>query len=261
VIATAAAFLACSYVAFALIRVQPDSPSIDEGSRPGWWTTLPAATSTLSRDSRFLRYLLGCFVFGVSGLSYEPIVRSYFSNDLHLNYVQCVVLADVLPSVVSVLTIQRMGAWLDRTNPLVAWAVIRVGWGLDAILLALAPGWPVGTLAIGSLARVSRGSVMNGSWVLWWQLGTNYFATRRETTSIYMGCLLTMTGVQRLCGPQLGAFMAGRLSRRGVLLIGGLMVLVSAFLAWRQAEAERVDGHYLTFSDKEHRESALSKES
>jgi hypothetical protein len=58
--------------------------------------------------------------------------------------------------------------------------------------------------------------------------------------------------VQRLCGPQLGALMAGRLSRRGVLLIGGLMVLISAFLAWRQAEAERVNGHYLTFADKEH---------
>ena len=251
VIAVAAVVQTGSFVAFALIRVRPDFAVVAKGPQPDWRTTLPAATSTISHDSRFLRYLLGCFVFGIAGLSYEPIVRSYFSSELHLNYLQCVVLVDVLPSICSVLTLERIGAWLDRTNPLLAWAVIRVAWGLDAILLALAPGWPIGAMAVAVAARVSRGCVMNGSWLLWWQLGTNYFATRRELTSVYMGCLLTITGVQRLCGPQLGAFMAGRISRRGVLLLGGLMVLVSAFLAWRQAEAEKIDGHYLTFADKE----------
>ena len=254
VITVAAALQTGSFVAFALIRVRPDSAVVAQGTQPDWWTTLPVATSIVSRDSRFLRYLLGCFVFGVGGLSYEPIVRAYFSTELHLNYLQCVVLVDVLPSVCSVLTLERMGAWLDRTNPLFAWAVIRVAWGLDAILLALAPGWPIGAMAVAAAARVSRGCVMNGSWLLWWQLGTNYFATRRELTSVYMGCLLTITGVQRMCGPQLGALMVGRISRRGVLLIGGLTVLFSAFLAWRQAEAEKVHEHYPTFTDKEHAE-------
>ena len=36
------------------------------------------------------------------------------------------------------------------------------------------------------------------------------------------------------------------------------MVLVSAFLAWRQAEAERIDGQYLTFADKERGERLMS---
>ena len=92
---------------------------------------------------------------------------------------------------------------------------------------------------------------MNGSWILGWQLATNYFARRRELTSVYMGCYLTVTGVQRLIGPPLGALMVELSSRREALFIGGSLVMLSAFHAWRQAESEKVDGHYPTFAEKE----------
>jgi uncharacterized membrane protein YfcA len=57
--------------------------------------------------------------------------------------------------------------------------------------------------------------------------------------------------VQRMVGPPLGAYVGSVLSRRAVLVIGGLMVLLAAYLARRQAEDEKVDGRYPTFADME----------
>jgi MFS family permease len=251
--AAAAALQVGAYIAFSLIRVQPDSSDLAEAdeSQQDAQAFLGSTASILSHDTRFHRYLFGCFLHGVSALTYDPIVRAYFSNEFGLNYTQCVALVDILPSVCSVLTVRRLGAWFDRTNPLVAWAVIRVAWGLDPLLLALAPSWPAGALVIATVARVSRGSVMNASWILGWQLATNYFAMRRELTSVYMGSYLTVTGVQRLVGPPLGALMLSLVTRRDVLALGGFMVIVSALHAWRQAQSEKVDGRYPTFADKE----------
>ena len=66
-----------------------------------------------------------------------------------------------------------------------------------------------------------------------------------------MGCYLTVTGMHRLVGPPLGTVKVGLVSHRGVLLIGGLFVMVSAVHAQRQAKSENVDGRYPTFADKE----------
>ena len=66
-----------------------------------------------------------------------------------------------------------------------------------------------------------------------------------------MGLHISLNGVQRVCGPPLGAILGGLVSRRAVLLVGGLLVLCSALHAWRQAEAEKVDGRYPTFADAE----------
>jgi hypothetical protein len=106
-------------------------------------------------------------------------------------------------------------------------------------------------MAIAATARLIRGGVMNGSYILWWELGGNYFATRRELTSVYVGASFSVNGVQRMIGPHLGAYLGSALSRRTVLVIGGLLVLFAAYLARRQAEDEKVDGRYPTFADKE----------
>jgi MFS family permease len=252
ILLTAATLQVGAYIAFSFIRVQPESADIDEeASEQDLWTFAQSTSVTLRQDSRFLRYLSGCFLHGVSALTYDPIVRAYFSNEFGFNYTQCVLLVDFLPSACSVLTVGYLGAWFDRTNPLVAWTFIRAAWGLDPLLLALAPSYPAGSLPIALAARISRGSVMNGSWVLGWQLATNYFARRRELTSVYMGCYLTVTGVQRLIGPPLGALLLGVFSRREVLFIGGFFVMLSSLHAWRQAASERIDGRYPTFADKE----------
>ena len=64
---------------------------------------------------------------------------------------------------------------------------------------------------------------------------------------MYVGASFSVNGVQRMVGPPLGAYLGSALSRRAVLVIGGLMVLFAAYLARRQAEDE-VDGRYPTFA-------------
>ena len=70
---------------------------------------------------------------------------------------------------------------------------------------------------------------------------------------------IRMNGVQRLCGPPLGAGLTGLLNRREILVVGGLLILISAYLAWRQAEAEKVQGRYPTFTDQEAAELVLDR--
>jgi len=242
-----------AYLAFSRIRVRPEPRGeADAGALSrGGLSSLVGALAAVGGDRRFLRYLWGSVIFQLGNELYNPIVRPFLSAELHFNYTQCVFIADVLPSAFSLVTTPRLGAWLDRTNPLIAWSLIRLGWGIDPLLLALSPFWPAGAMPIAATARLIRGGVMNGSYILWWELGGNYFATRRELTSVYVGASFSVNGVQRMVGPPLGAYLGSVLSRRAVLVIGGLMVLLAAYLARRQAEDEKVDGRYPTFADKE----------
>jgi hypothetical protein len=256
-LAAAAALQMLAYLAFSRIRVRPeprggaDADADADAFARGGRASLVAALAAVWGDPRFLRYLWGSLIFQLGNLMYEPIVRAFLSAELHFNYTQCVFIADVLPSMFSLATLPRLGAWLDRTNPLIAWSLIRLGWGIDPLLLALSPIWPPGAMAIAATARLIRGGVMNGSYILWWELGGNYFATQQELTSVYVGASFSVNGVQRMVGPPLGAYLGSALSRRAVLVIGGLMVLLAAYLARRQAEDEKVDGRYPTFADKE----------
>jgi hypothetical protein len=249
---TATALQALAYLAFSRIRVGPEPRGEADAFVRGGWSSIVGAVAAVGGDRRFLRYLWGSLIFQLGNLLYEPIVRAFLSAELHFNYTQCVFIADVLPSTFSLTTTPRLGAWLDRTNPLIAWSLIRLGWGIDPLMLALSPIWPAGAMAIAATARLIRGGVMNGSYILWWELGGNYFATRRELTSVYVGASFSVNGVQRMIGPPLGAHLGSVLSRRTVLVIGGLLVLFAAYLARRQAEDEKLDGRYPTFADKEH---------
>jgi MFS family permease len=262
-VATAAALQMLAHLAFSRIRVRPESRGEAEAEAEadaferGGLSSLVGAFTAVWGDPRFLRYLLGSVIFQLGNELYNPIVRPFLSSELHFNYIQCVFIADVLPSSFSLVTTPRLGAWLDRTNPLIAWSLIRLGWGIDPLLLALSPIWPAGAMAIAATARLMRGGVMNGSYILWWELGGNYFATRRELTSVYVGASFSVNGVQRMVGPPLGAYLGSVLSRRSVLVVGGLLVVLAAYLARRQAEDEKVDGRYPTFADKEAEPGAL----
>ena len=57
-------------------------------------------------------------------------------------------------------------------------------------------------------------------------------------------------------GRRWGPTSARSSRERAVLVIGGLLVLLAAYLARRQAEDEKVDGRYPTFADKEPRPDA-----
>ena len=250
---TAAVLQALAYLAFSQIRVRPEPQREADADAFAWGgrSALVGALAAVGGDRRFLRYLWGSLIFQLGNELYNPIVRPFLSTELHFNYTQVVFIADVLPSTFSLATTPRLGAWLDRTNPLIAWSLIRLGWGIDPLMLALSPFWPAGSMAIAATARMFRGGVMNGSYILWWELSGNYFATRRELTSVYVGASFSVNGVQRMVGPPLGAYLGSALSRRSVLVIGGLLVLLAAYLARRQAEDEKVDGRYPTFADKE----------
>ena len=252
-LATAAALQTLAHLAFSRIRVRPEPRGETDGDAFArrWGTSLKGALAAVWGDARFLRYLLGSLIFQLGNELYNPIVRPFLSTELGFNYTQCVFIADVLPSTFSLATTARLGAWFDRTNPLIAWSRIRLGWGIDPLLLALSPIWPAGAMAIAATARLIRGAVMNGSYILLWELGGNYFATRRELTSVYVGASFSVNGVQRMVGPPLGTYLGSVLSRRSVLVIGGLLVLFAAYHARRQAVDEKVDGRYPTFADKE----------
>jgi hypothetical protein len=253
VLVTATMLQMLAHIAFSRIQVNPE-PQADADAGPFAGVGPSSLRRTLAAvlgDLRFLRYLGGSMIFQLGNLMYEPIVRAFLAKELHFDYTQCVFIADVLPSTFSLTTTPRLGAWLDRTNPLIAWSLIRLGWGIDPLLLALSSTWPASAMAIAAIARLIRGGVMNGSYILWWELGGNYFATRRELTSVYVGTSFSVNGVQRMIGPPLGAYLGSVLSRPAVLVIGGLLVLFSAYLARRQAEDEKVDGRYPTFAEKE----------
>ena len=69
---------------------------------------LVGALAAVWGDPRFLRYLWGSVIFQLGNELYNPIVRPFLSAELHFNYTQCVLIADVLPSTFSLATIR---AW------------------------------------------------------------------------------------------------------------------------------------------------------
>ena len=92
---------------------------------------------------------------------------------------------------------------------------------------------------------------MNGSWILWWQLGSNYFITRKDMTSAYNGLLF-----QPQRGPADRSPHPGGLPRGHALTPGGAGFGAAwsscPLYSWWQARSEKADGSYPTFSDKEH---------
>ena len=179
-----------------------------------------------------------------------------------LGYAQISFLSNVLPSVVSFLTMRQLGKWFDRVNPLFSWSVVRTGWGLDPIILASAPLFasPFVQLPfiIAMIARFSRGLVMGGVQILQFQIGVNYFARKHEDTSRYLGIQYGLGGIFRFLSPMIGAIVVSTWSRSGLLLISGIGVLLSAVHSWSQGQQERKAGRPDTFADFEHNSSCLN---
>ena len=99
------------------------------------------------------------------------------------------------------------------------------------VLAGVAPGFAA--VAIAAVARVSRGSVMGGSWILSWQTGVSYFAPPGGDTARYMGVATFVNGLLRLAAALASSALLAGVPRWGVLLIGGLGVLLSAGHAHR----------------------------
>jgi MFS family permease len=178
------------------------------------------------RDPRFCRYLAIWFLFGFSNLFYMGIVPAFFGRDLGYGYVQATLLIHVVPAFVGFLTGGRFTSWFDRASIWRSYAAVALLWGLDPLLLAIAPSSWVVVIA----ARIIRGPATVGSMVLAYYTGVHAFARPGGDTSRYMSVLLLVNGLARLLAPTTTALVAGHLSHRMILLLGGIGVLTASAL-------------------------------
>jgi len=238
-----------SFLCFRTIQIQSGtSPSNAEAAGESA-VPIGQAWQILRRDLRFRAYLMVGFLYALGGLIYVSYIPVIFHR-LQLGYFASALMLNTLPTILSVLTTSRLGAWMDRVNSWRAWAVIRLGWGLDALLLAAAiplaaVSFPL-ALGLIILGRFCRGTVMGSSWILWWQVGVNHFAPPPETTR-YLGLILFVNGLARLAGPALGAvLLQGHCPLEIIFGLGGLLVILSAWLSRTRELAERGHSHLQT---------------
>jgi hypothetical protein len=162
-----------------------------------------------------------------------------------------------IPTFVAFATTGLLGRWFDRANPWVSWAVVRFGFGFDALLLAAA-AFAAGTLpsAVVSgfllLGRLLRGSVQGGWWVLWWQIGITHFAPPGQDTSRYAAIMVFLYGLVRMAASLAGIGLAYWGVRPETLLwVGGLGVILSGLYSLWQAARERKEHRPATFAEFE----------
>ena len=256
-IVLAGAMSLLSYFCFRRIRVNEDPARLASDFRPRVMESLRPALRVVWDDGRYRRYLLGCFMYGFSGLAYVSYIPKFLERDLHYNYVQCALLLQVIPSVASFLMTGFLGRWFDRANVWTTWAWIRFGWGADPLLLAATPvcatAFPPAAIILPVLARASRGVVQGGSWILWWQIGVGHFAKPGEDTSRYQGILAFLNGLMSMTAPAAGACIlwATDSSLPTLFLFGGVGVVLSGFYSLLQAAREKGDNHLTTIADFE----------
>ena len=212
--------------------------------------------AVLAENHRFLRYLAGFFLYGFSGLLYAEQAKGFF-KDLQFGYLEIQLISEVVPSVAQFLTTGLWGRFFDRTTPNRAWVPIRIGWGLDPLLLLLAAAadthWHLHGLAISGfiVARLFRGAVMGGYWVLVWQIGVTHFAPPGGDTSRYMGLMTFTIGLMRLSAGLVGSWLVYRYGSAAVFLIGGIGVILSGLYSIVLARRDRDLPHMSTIADFE----------
>jgi len=223
----------CSLAAFLCIQQLPD---IGDGSAAEAMcgdtspseSRWPFSRASLHpfRDERFRRFLLIFGLYCLGNLFYMGIVPSFFAHDLGYGYVQATLLIHVVPAVAGFLAGGRLTAWFDRTSIWRAYAVVILLWGLDPLLLAIAPhAW-----AVVAIARILRGPAMVGSMVLVVYTGVHRFAQPGPDTSRYMSALFLVNGIARLIAPAATALLSGHLGHRGILFSGGVVILTGCVL-------------------------------
>jgi len=163
----------------------------------------------------------------------------------------------VLAAVSVLVMAGALGHLIDRSNPWVSWAWIRLVWGLDALILAATPFYetlfPPALVILPVLGRILRGSVQGGWWIMWWQIGVTHFAPPGENTSRYMGIMVFLNGVIRFGASAAGMALAAMAVPPGALLIiGGLGVIFSGIYSFWQAAAERRERRAETMTEFEH---------
>ncbi|MGM0486183.1 MAG: MFS transporter [Planctomycetota bacterium] len=245
-----------AFLVFRHIRVDKDMERERRDLRPEIGTSFLEAFRVIARDRRYCRYLLACFVDGFFQMLYFPLLWSFFSGELRFGYVGCTAMMHAIPALVAFAMTGVVGRVIDRSNPWISWAGIRLVWGLDALLLAATPFYaryfPPALFLLPLLGRILRGSVQGGWWIMWWQIGVTHFAPPGEDTSRYMGIMAFLNGAVRMGASVAGMTLAAMSVPTGTLLIvGGLGVIASSFYSLLQWRSERDDRTLATVADFE----------
>jgi hypothetical protein len=245
-----------SFVCFRQIRVNEDSGACRQDWRPKVLNSFHEVLTIVLRDGRYRRYLAACFVDGFCGMLYLPLLWAFLEKVLGYGYVGCAALMHAIPATVAFALTGLVGRSFDRSNPWLAWAWIRFGWGIDALILAATPlcaaAFPPALVLMPLVGRVLRGSVQGGWWVLWWQIGVTHFAPPGEDTSRYMGIMVFLNGGIRMAASASGMVLAASAVQPGTLLVvGGLGVILSGVYSLWQGIRERRERHLATIADFE----------
>ena len=222
---------AASYFCFAQLPDHGDGseeeavPAKHAEGEPRWPVLAPML------DRPFRRYLTCFFVFGFANLFHKGILPAFFAKDMGLGYVQATLLLQIVPSLTAFLLGGHLTAWFDRTRVWRSYSLVTLLWGIDPVMLALAPRfWPT-VIA----ARIARGPATVGSMVICFFTGVHSFAKPGADTSRYMAALFLVNGFARLAAPMTAAFFLDHqlLTRIQILLYGGVGVLLaSAMFLW-----------------------------
>jgi hypothetical protein len=193
---------------------------------------LAYAPATLApfRDKRFVRYMAIFFVFAFANLFHQGVIPAFFARDLGMGYVQATLLIHVIPNLAAFLSGGYLTSWFERTSVWRSYALVSLLWGLDPFILAtLSFAWPALIVA-----RILRGPATLGSMVIAFFTGVHSFARPGSDTSRYMAAQFLVNGTARLLAPTAAAFGLAYLSRRSIILYGGLGVLASSVMFWWQ---------------------------
>jgi hypothetical protein len=247
---------AISFLVFQTIRVQEPKLLPEAAATPVFVQPFSGAWRILREDRRFRLYLVIAFLYCFGDLCYASFIPVLFSRRLQLSYLASLFFISTLPTLLAIVCTGQLGRWLDRINIWKAWTWIRLGWGLDALLLAAAsclagcPAiWPLIPAVCG---RISRGSVSGGSWILWWQVGVNHFAKPGGDTTRYLGMMFFVNGWARLLAPAAGALLLQAHCPLGAIFgAGGLLVLLSSWLSRGQYARECGDERLTTMASFE----------
>jgi len=253
------------FLCFRQIRVDEDPQSLRRDFQPEVAKSLVETLRVAVGDRRYRRYLIGCLPAGFFSMLYWPLLWSFFSDDLNFGYLGSSALMHAVPAGVAFLMTGAVGWLCDRSNPWTAWGWIRVVWGLVALLLAATPTYALlfapALFILPFAARVLRGSVQGGWWIMWWQLGVTHFAPPGADTSRYMGIMVFLDGGLKALASMVGmALTFHGVPPVALILIGGVGVILSGVYSLWMASIERRERCPRTMAEFERQFSAAEHE-
>jgi hypothetical protein len=164
----------------------------------------PRSMLTVLRDDRFYRrFMAAQFLLGAPNLAAMPVFIIGLERIFALPYTPSMVLTQVIPIVLPVVTIPFWAYLLDRMH-VVRYRVYQSAFFIVANALT-GIGFLTEQLWLIVLARFTLGIAFGGG-MLAWQLGHHDFA-KRELASVYMGIHVTLTGVRGVIAPFVGVLL------------------------------------------------------